>query len=305
MDEHWAIMGGQMVVPFKRNKPPYGVRNYGLNQLYLSTHHISPASVQWYADALKSFSPTHMIVYPSSASLLASYAREKNIRLPAMSVVFSNAEKLHPHQQELISEAFHCPVVDTYGMGEYTFGASECKHGNMHIWPEIGLLEVLKLEADRPAPVGDNGRFIVTGLLNADMPLIRYEVGDLGTYHGYEACACGRSLPVLGRIEGRANDLLYTPDGRGVFWLNPVFYGLAVREAQIVQESLNDIVVMYVPGPGSGTAAEIDKTISDRIRMRMGSVTVTVKPVPIIPRDKGGKFQAVVSLVRKPNSSFT
>src|SRR5262249_51218839 len=132
-----------------------------------------------------------------------------------------------------------------------------------------------------------------TGLVNDDMPLIRYVVGDRGSLPaGMAPCACGRLLPPMGPIEGRSNDMLVTPDGRRVFWLNPVFYGLPVQEAQIVQERRDLVRVIYVPGPGF--TADTAKTIVERMRVRMGEVQVPMEQVGAIPRGPNGKFRAVV-----------
>jgi pilus assembly protein CpaB len=52
-------------------------------------------------------------------------------------------------------------------------------------------------------------------MVNDDMPLVRYRVGDRGAVAAADArCACGRSLPVLASVEGRADDVLVTRDGR-------------------------------------------------------------------------------------------
>ena len=56
--------------------------------------------------------------------------------------------------------------------------ASECASGGLHIWPESGYLEVLEDDSDKNAPDGEVGRLVATGLLNQDMMLVRYEVGD-------------------------------------------------------------------------------------------------------------------------------
>ncbi|MEI8166411.1 MAG: AMP-binding protein, partial [Chloroflexales bacterium] len=224
-NEHWAIMGGQVVVPFQQQRPPFWVYNAALHQLYLSTHHLSPQHIAAYAEALRRYAPTHMIVYPSAAALLASEMLRQHVALPQLRVVLSNAEQLFDQQRERIGAAFQCPVRDTYGMGEIAVGASECAHGTLHLWPDTGKLEVLAAVTDTVAPPGTTGRFIATGLLNAAMPLIRYEVGDRGQLAPTTTCACGRTLPVIERIEGRINDLILTPDGRKVFWLNPAFYG--------------------------------------------------------------------------------
>src|SRR5205807_10393600 len=62
-----------------------------------------------------------------------------------------------------------------------------------------------------PVSRGRSGEFISTGLLNADMPLIRYRAGDRGALPGEEhPCQCGRTLPTVAYIEGRMDDVLYT-----------------------------------------------------------------------------------------------
>src|SRR5205807_6939392 len=123
----------------------------------------------------------------------------------------------------------------------------ECEHGRLHQWPEIGWIE---------APDQESRDLVCTGLLNEDMPLIRYRVGDSGSLpRVVEPCSCGRGLPQLSAIAGRTNDLFLTRDGRRVFWLNPVLYGIPVREAQLVQETLDRVRVRYVPAAGFTSAA--------------------------------------------------
>jgi phenylacetate-CoA ligase len=139
----------------------------------------------------------------------------------------------------------------------------------------------------------DHGELVATGLLNLDMPLIRYRVGDRARVPDTSSpCPCGRGLPLMGRVEGRMNDLLITPDGRPVFWLNPVFYGLPVRQSQIVQEHLDVLRVRVSPAPGYD--AETENTIIERLQERMGDVRVLVDRVAEVPRTANGKLRAIV-----------
>ena len=39
--DRWAILGGQMVTPVHQKRPPFWVWNSGLNQLYMSSYHLS------------------------------------------------------------------------------------------------------------------------------------------------------------------------------------------------------------------------------------------------------------------------
>jgi phenylacetate-CoA ligase len=67
---------------------------------------------------------------------------------------------------------------------------------------------------------------------------------------------------------------------------------LPVREAQIIQETLDLIRVNLVPA--EGYTEEAGHSIAERIRERMGVVEVVVDRVPEIPRGANGKFRAVV-----------
>jgi phenylacetate-CoA ligase len=135
--------------------------------------------------------------------------------------------------------------------------------------------------------------------MNADMPLIRYEAGDRGALaSGQDQCSCGRSLPVLERVEGRLDDVLLTRDGRRIGRLDPVFKAdLPIREAQIVQESLDLFKVRIVPA--QGYKPKDGEAIVKRLQDRLGRIEVVLELVERIPRSANGKFRAVVSNLKK------
>ena len=68
---------------------------------------------------------------------------------------------------------------------------------------------------------------------------------------------------------------------------------LSVREAQVIQESLDVLRVRYVPAAGFSDADV--RSITGALRARVGAVRVILEEVDVIPRAKGGKFRAVVS----------
>lgn len=291
--DRWAMFGGKMVVPFRQETPPFWVWNQGLKQLYMSTFHLKPATTLAYLEALRAQRVRYMYGYASSMYALARHALEQELPAPRLEVVISNAEPLRPGYRETISRVFQCPVRDTYGMAEAVAAASECEHGSMHLWPEVGRTEVFADERDLPVPAGVDGRLICTSWLNPDMPLVRYEVGDRGALSPPSGCGCGRTLPRLERIVGRLSDNLITADGRRVFQMDHVFYELRVKEAQIVQEAVDRIVVKVVPGKGY-TACDAE-TIDARLQERLGDVRVNVEPVESIERAANGKIRAVIS----------
>ncbi len=295
--DRWAILGGQSVTPYRQNRPPYWVWNQGLRQLYLSNYHLGPASAADYLEAISRHQVKYLLGYTSSIYGLASFALEQGLQPPKLTVVLNNAEQIFPHQRQVVGQAFQCPVRDTYGLVELACAASECSHGRLHLWPEVGYLEVLDLESDDRLPPGISGRLVGTGLLNADMPLIRYEIGDQGVLSAdRDPCSCGRNLPILHSLEGRLVDLIWMPDGRRIrVTVGAIFSGTHIREGQLIQETLEQVKVRYVPSPDF--PAEENQILKQRMQERLPGMEIVLEAVSHIPRSPNGKFQSIISRV--------
>jgi phenylacetate-CoA ligase len=301
--DRWGIIGGQLVTPVSANKPPFWVWNYGLNQLYLSAYHIKSSTVKDYIDAIKKYRIQYLFGYASALEALAMLILEQNIDVPfKLKVVITNAEPLYQHQRQLISSAFGCAVRSTYGMSEIVTTASECSCGTMHLWPEVGIVETIQSDSTKEPAFGECGRLVCTGLFNQDMPLIRYDTGDLGAVSlDKRACGCGRSLPWLKKIEGRSDDVIITPDGRRVGRLDPVFKAnFPIREAQVIQESLSCIRILYVPSGGFKKQDEM--AIIKSVQNRVGDMEILMEAVNDIPRGSNGKFRAVISKLKRDSA---
>lgn len=292
----WAIIGGQPVASVKASRPPYWVWNHAFSQLYLSSYHLSPRTVRDYINAIADSRVEYMYAYPSAMFQLAELAIGAGVNAPRLKIALSNAEALFEYQTQSIGEVFQCEVKNTYGMSELVCAASECSAGSLHLWPEAGITELLDIRFDEPPPPGSSGRIVATGFLNPAMPLIRYEVGDEGSI-SKSACPCGRSMAVLASIDGRSDDIIHTPDGRRIGRLDPVFKAnMPILEAQIIQETLENITVQYVPAMGfhSIHLRELDQRLHDRL----GDMNIAYLPVERIPKGPNGKFRAVISNLR-------
>ena len=120
------------------------------------------------------------------------------------------------------------------------------------------LVEVLN-EQGIPCRPGKIGRLVITDLHNFAAPLVRYAMGDYAEAGG--ACSCGRGLPVVKRVLGRARNVLMRPGG-GHMWpiISKTMIGIpGLRQAQLVQRRLDEVTVrMVVAAPL--TAAEEEGT---------------------------------------------
>ena len=294
-NEPWAILGGQPVVPGDSSHPPYWVHNWAMHQLYLSANHISDATARDFCRSLEDARVTHIVSYPSSLTFLASACVRQGLQGPPVKAVIANAEPLFGWQKDTIEQWLGLRPIETYGMGEKLTGASECSGGRLHLWPELGYIEVLDADRSAVGP-GQSGDLVCTGLLCSEMPLVRYIVGDrVALGDPSDACVCGRTLPTMDHIEGRSADMIIAPDGRRVFWLNPVFYGIPVVEAQVIQEDAESLRVLVVPGDGFDESA--GAALTERLRQKVGDMRVDIELVKKIPRGANGKFKPVVCLV--------
>lgn len=297
--DNWANIGGQLIYDINKNKPPYWTWNWSMRQLYLSSYHITAGNVKYYLQALRKYDIRYIISYTSSVFNIAKEGIAQNLKFPKLSAVITNAEPLFQHQRDTITKAFGCPVVQTYAGCEFAFGACENPEQLMYVWPEAGILEVIG-EDNKPLPDGEIGNYVCTGLVNLAMPLIRYRIGDSGAYMPSELCK-DKALPypVLKEITGRNDDLLFTPEGKMVGRLDPVFKGdFNIKEAQIIQEELGLIRIKYTPLPGFVEAeiAEVRSRLQDRVG---NNVTIITEQVDSIPRSANGKFKSVISMINK------
>ena len=174
----------------------------------------------------------------------------------------------------------------------------DCDH--YHVQSENVYLEVVD-DAGDPCPVGVNGRVLITSLHNFATPLIRYEVGDYAELG--DPCPCGRGLPVLTRILGRARNRMILPDGRSEF---PYFgeyhqyaaISTAVRQYQFVQRSLEEMEKkMVVSEPFTPEQEEMTKELM--IRSLGHPFRVTLSYHDEIPRSASGKFEEFVCEVQQ------
>jgi phenylacetate-CoA ligase len=244
--------------------------------------------------------PRMLFGYPSALAHIARHASARGVVMNdlGITVAFVTAEKLYDEQRSTIERVFGCAVADGYGSREGGFIAHQCPAGGMHITAEDIILEVID-EAGRPVGAGREGEIVVTHLATRDFPFIRYKTGDVGVLSDRE-CECGRSLPLLGNIQGRTTDFVVAQDGT-------VMHGLAliyvvrdvrgVRQFKIVQETLDRTRVLLATDQdfSDRDAETIRRGIGKRLGLR---VQVQIERVPEVPREASGKYRYVVSHVR-------
>ncbi|WP_120797816.1 phenylacetate--CoA ligase family protein [Thiocapsa rosea] len=214
-------------------------------------------------------------------------------------IILVTGEMLFQHQRTTLEDVFGGQVFQYYGSNEVSGIAFQCNKGALHVTDEQVIVEILD-EAGQQ--VWDRvGRIVLTDLRNVGMPLIRYEIGDLGSITR-EICECGRTLTVIKELQGRTQDVIIGDNGvqlSGVFFAGRFRDLKYVRSYQLVQKDPTLVQLNYVPA-GDGADAEISSMIR-AIGEKLGC-TVVVQPVPCdeLSLTRAGKTRLVVGLVGGP-----
>ncbi len=151
--------------------------------------------------------------YTNSIVLLAQYLKKKDLYLdticPTLKVCIVTSEMLLEDDKKLLEERFRIPIVNEYGSAELDIIALENPDGIWKVNAENLLVEILD-ENDKPLPLGQEGKIVVTSLYNKAHPMIRYEVGDIGILDEKSTA----KNPVLKKLTGRTNDVAMLPSGK-------------------------------------------------------------------------------------------
>jgi phenylacetate-CoA ligase len=262
------------------------------NRVYFNAGTIEQISV------IKKIKPTVIQGCASVLNLLALKILDENILIPKPRLVFTDSEVLTTNMRKNIEEAFDVKVIDIYGTFETDNVAYECQYQNgYHVAMDCVIMEFI-CEARKAEPF-EEGEIVMTVLNNFAMPFIRYNLHDIGAYSN-QACSCGRTFPLLTKIQGRSDDYIITADGKklpfptlGAYWHSLTKF---VHEFQVIQEKITTFTVFIVPNNSFNDEGR--KIITSEINKYFPDAKIDIKIVPAIERKGSGKLMTFKSKVK-------
>jgi phenylacetate-CoA ligase len=260
--------------------------------LWLDAAEITEQTLQRFRTALLRWRPTVVQAYARAAVVFARYLDAIGATIPAPRGLITSAEVLEDDDRALLERVFGCPVFNRYGSREVSVLASECEqHTGLHVMAEGLYIEIET--ANGPAGPGETGAILVTDLLNQAMPLIRYRIGDLGSW-AEGVCPCGRRLPRLDRVAGRVTDFLVGCDGRLVSGIFLATYVVAHRptlgQVQIRQNQAGAVVYRIRPGQGFRPIEDTEYLRVATRRYLGDEARADAEIVSELPTEPSGKF---------------
>ncbi len=284
---------GRLVINNDAKKPPFWVYNYFEKQLMMSTYHLKSENFKFYIEKLNKFKPKLIDGYPSAIFIISKFINKNKIKLSFVpKAIAVTSETLYDYQRIEIEKAFRCHVHNQYASNEGSPFITECTNGNLHVNLDSGIFEYVNNEG-KPAKPGEIANLVVTSIIRFKTPLIRYNIGDTVLLPlQNEICNCNCNMPIVKKIIGREDDILWTEEKGYVVSADTALIDIeGIMEGQIIQENPKLVVVNLIVDDA------FNKKMHDRLlnnlKDRLGEhIDYTINIVDNIPLGPNEKFDA-------------
>ncbi|MEW6442902.1 MAG: hypothetical protein AB1640_18355 [bacterium] len=267
--------------------------NWLQGQRLLNTFRMSDPDMLHYISEINRYRPAVIEAYVQSIYELALFIEKNRLEVFSPKGIITSAGVLYPKMKSLIEEVFRCRTYNRYGSREVGDLACSCRYQTgLHLNVFLHHVEILN-ELLQPCRPGEAGEVYVTTLENFSMPLIRFRIGDVAVPSDTgAACPCGRGLPLIENLVGRATSMIRTRKGAVdcVAISTSLYFFNSLKRYQFVQKAI-DLIQMNV----SVTDLEIwrqDKVrIEEKLKKILGDdVAFEFNLVDEIPETPSGKY---------------
>lgn len=254
---------------------------------YMGVSESPAAKISW----LRDYRPDVLFTWGSVLNEMALCLEKSGEKLDIPLIITSSDTVLRDH----VSSHIGGRLLDVYGATETGPLAWPClDHDGYHLDPRWVMVEILD-EQGEPA---DRGQLVCTVLWRRTMPLIRYQLDDIGEWET-STCGCGCRWPKIKKLIGRQSDLFTLPSGEQVTTgfvaeiLRPV---RGIAQFQLVQKSPVENLMFIVPTEEfspDGLSA-----IQHAFAKKFGIPNaLSIKLVTILHRPPDEKFRSIYTLM--------
>ena len=237
--------------------------------------------------------------YGSYLGRLFTHIQETGAPFHRPAAIVFASDALPERARRLIQDEFGLQVFGLYQAIEGFKIGFECEaHRGYHINIDHYVLRVVNADG-QDVPVGETGEVLLSNLVNRGTVLLNFRLNDMVRWLPPEPCPCGRTLPMLDYVQGRAQEWVRLPDGT---LLHPQLLSATlltlgdVQRYQAVQLAPDHFEVRLVANPGIDEAAVAERAqrlLSDKIGR---GVQFSVRFVDELEITAAGKTRAVIGL---------
>jgi len=267
----------------RRTYPPFGTHGTNLPQDQLRE----------YIDRLQRDRPYMLKALPTYLLQIARHVTTHHLEPLPVRIIKPMGASVSMKMRQFIQAGFTGQYREDYGSAEFGDMACDCdQRDGLHIFMDLFLIEIVR--GGRPVPDGELGKILITDLSNFAMPMIRYEIGDVGRIV-CDACPCGRAAPRL-YVEGRLQDTIVSQTGAIVTndQLMNYFYSREdTDQFQLCENQPGRMELIVVPANGhSPDPTELKRDLGTLFQHQ---IDLAIHPVKTIPAEASGKFRFVKS----------
>lgn len=233
--------------------------------------------MQW--DTIRRMGSTVLVAVPSFLLKMIEFAEQEGFDANESSVKkvicigepLRNADLTDNALAKRIKEKWDVQLFGTYASTEMATAYTECTSGKGgHFNEELIITECLDDDGN-PVSNGDAGEITITTLGIEGMPLLRFRTGDVARIHT-EKCACGRTSPRIGPVEGRKQQMIKY---RGTTLYPPAIFDLLNAlpsiETYVVELRQNEIGTdeIIIRAALKESSGDFEKVLKDRFRAKL------------------------------------
>lgn len=245
--------------------------------------------------------PNVLTAYGTFIELLFKTIKAQGIQMHLPKVIVYVSDHLTEDTRQMIETEFGIPVLSIYSAVEAFKIGFTCPHRTgFHLHSDLAHVRIVD-DNGEDVCTGEIGDIVISNLMNRGTVLLNYRIEDRGQL-SEAACPCGRTLPLLAKLEGRRDDVIQLPDGN---YLHSATVWLALRDNpdfiqyQLIQHTLDRFELKLVTADQS-MFDRVGADLMSRLQPVLGpTVTLTATYVsPFVPFGERKRSQ-LVSLLNK------
>lgn len=273
------------------------VLNYFFNRIILNSFQLNNDLIHKYLEVINEVKPKMIWTYVDSIFEIAKYISRNNIvGLCQPEIIVCTAGTLYPEMREAIQISFPDSIIlNQYGSREV--GIVGIGDEEINIFQQSVFVELFDKNEKQYIKDSGAGNIIITSLNNYAMPLIKFDIGDLGESNSIN----GTNVSALTKLNGRENAHIVKKNGNlihGELFTHLFYFVDEIKKFQVIQEDFEKFTINIEPNHpkiNENILLEIRKKIN---RIMEGECEINFNILSHLPKLKSGKYQFVFSKVK-------
>jgi len=251
------------------------------------------------------FRPDVIRGYGSFLESLFRTAAERGPDINRPRLVIYSGDAMTAEGRKLIEDEMGIPVHSHYRAVEgYNIGFFCEQRTGFHLNDDLCHVRIVGPDG-RKVPDGERGEVVISNLVNRGTVLLNYRLGDIASM-SRERCPCGRTLPLLGNLEGRTQNVIHLANGKILNQI-VIFEGLKwrreIRRFQLIQHDINRFELKLVTPDRQSFERLAEGVVADLRGLLGMDAIIEPQYCEELDPERSGKFNAVISHYRRDGAA--